>query len=370
MKKYYDCCVIGGGFYGCCLALWLRKKKHSVLVLEKEKSLMTRASAINQARVHTGFHYPRSFTTAIRSLINMPRFVLQFRKAIVDDFTMLYAIARKGSKVTAARFLRMYQDMGAPIAEASAREKALFASDMVENVFAVREHAFDHTILCGILEELIAEHGVEICCDCEALRCVPESDGLQLILADGNTVKSRYVFNCTYSRLNLFLQRSGAQMLKLKHELTEMALVSPPAELKELAVTVMDGNFFSIMPYPSRNAYSLSHVRYTPHFEWHDNYGTDCLDPYEILAQNKPESSYIMMERDMRRFMPSVRLDYLSSMYEIKTVLSRNESDDGRPILLRQSPELGKVYSVLGSKLDNVYDLLDAMTDAITFAKD
>ena len=85
MKERYDFCVIGGGFYGCCLALWLRAQAGTVLLLEKESSLLSRASAINQARVHTGFHYPRSLSTAIRSLINMPRFVLEFRKAIVDD---------------------------------------------------------------------------------------------------------------------------------------------------------------------------------------------------------------------------------------------------------------------------------------------
>ena len=49
-----------------------------------------------------------------------------------------------------------------------------------------------------------------------------------------------------------------------------MALVEPPAELGGAAVTVMDGPFFSLMPYPSRGLFTLSHVRYTPHCSWHD----------------------------------------------------------------------------------------------------
>ena len=60
----YDYVVIGGGFYGCCLALYLRSISARVLVVEAGPRLMDRASRVNQARVHTGFHYPRSAATA------------------------------------------------------------------------------------------------------------------------------------------------------------------------------------------------------------------------------------------------------------------------------------------------------------------
>ena len=48
----YDCIVIGGGFYGCMLALELRQKFKKILILEKENDILTRASLINQARIH------------------------------------------------------------------------------------------------------------------------------------------------------------------------------------------------------------------------------------------------------------------------------------------------------------------------------
>ncbi|MCI5632896.1 FAD-dependent oxidoreductase, partial [Helicobacter sp.] len=56
----YDCIVIGGGFYGCMLALELHQKFKKILILEKENDILTRASLINQARIHGGYHYPRS----------------------------------------------------------------------------------------------------------------------------------------------------------------------------------------------------------------------------------------------------------------------------------------------------------------------
>lgn len=72
----WDAVVIGGGFYGCAIAVFLaRQRNWRVCLVEQEKALMTRASYNNQARVHNGYHYPRSFVTAYRSRINLPRFL-------------------------------------------------------------------------------------------------------------------------------------------------------------------------------------------------------------------------------------------------------------------------------------------------------
>lgn len=44
----YDCIVIGGGFYGCILALELRQKFKKILILEKENDILTK-SKFNQS---------------------------------------------------------------------------------------------------------------------------------------------------------------------------------------------------------------------------------------------------------------------------------------------------------------------------------
>ena len=42
---------------------------------------------------------------------------------------------------------------------------------------------------------------------------------------------------------------------------------------------------------------------------------------------------------------------------EIKTLLPQSSGDDSRPILWRPHPELPGLVSVLGGKVDNIYDL-------------
>src|SRR5689334_16069220 len=70
----YDAVVVGGGFYGARLALLLRRRGERVLLVEREATLLARASIRNQARVHNGYHYPRSVLTSMRSRVNYRRF--------------------------------------------------------------------------------------------------------------------------------------------------------------------------------------------------------------------------------------------------------------------------------------------------------
>src|SRR5262245_6474321 len=100
MQETYDVVVIGGGFFGCMIAVHLRRHHARVALLERGGRLLGRASYNNQARAHNCYHYPRSVLTAYRSRINFPRFVAQFGDCIDSDFEKYYAIARMFSKVT------------------------------------------------------------------------------------------------------------------------------------------------------------------------------------------------------------------------------------------------------------------------------
>jgi hypothetical protein len=52
---------------------------------------------------------------------------------------------------------------------------------------------------------------------------------------------------------------------------------------------------------------------------------------------------------------------YVDSLWEVKSVMPRSEQDDSRPILLRRSAEHPACITVLGAKIDSVYDVEDAL---------
>jgi hypothetical protein len=146
----------------------------------------------------------------------------------------------------------------------------------------------------------------------------------------------------------------------LKHEVTEIALVEPPPPLADVGVTVMDGPFFSCMPFPAENCHSLSHVRYTPHGHIVDTDGA--RDPVAELDAMPPATRVDYMIADAARYLPCMRgARHRRSMFEVKTVLVRNEADDGRPILMRREAGSPRLLSVLGGKIDNIYDALEEL---------
>lgn len=53
---------------------WGGGKREHVLVLECDKTPFRRATYINQARVHQGYHYPRSISTAMKSCAKIERY--------------------------------------------------------------------------------------------------------------------------------------------------------------------------------------------------------------------------------------------------------------------------------------------------------
>lgn len=358
MTARTDYLIVGGGFYGCCLALYLRSVSEHVLLVEASDTLLGRASRVNQARVHTGFHYPRSALTAVKSMLLHSRFMADFPEAVVGDFQMLYAIARRRSKVSAKRFFRMFRDIGAPIRPATVAQAGLFDASMVEGVFACSEAAFDHSVLRAQLADRLARAGVELRMSTALSALQDGEEGITATLSDGTRVAARYAFNITYAQMNDVLDRSGLPLASLKHELAEIALVEPPEELRGIGVTVMDGPFFSCMPYPAEGLHSLTHVRYTPHDSWTD--GQEIGLAYGRLDAARLESKAQYMIRDGQRYLPCLAGAVPQrSLYDIKTVLTKNERDDGRPILYQQKPAGSRVISILGGKIDNIYDLFD-----------
>jgi len=359
-KKNYDVVIIGGGFYGCVIALHAKKYFDKILLIEKEKDLLQRASFANQARIHNGYHYPRSFLTAQRSNINFPRFIKDFKKAIYKDFEKIYAVSKVGSKVNANQFIKFCREINVPLKPASEKLKKYFNQFLIESVFLAKEYVFNAEELKKLLLNKLSESGVEILLEAEVLKVSQhKSDKLILALKNGKSITSKMAFNCTYSQINTLLKNSNLPVIDLKHEITEMGLIKVPEEFQKKGITVMDGPFFSIMPFPPRKLHTISHVRFTPHLRWLDK--SNYANPHRKLESLILKTKYPFMIRDASRYIPILtKCQYVESIYEVKTVLPQNEVDDGRPILFKKDYGYKNFFIVMGGKIDNIYDILEA----------
>ena len=159
----------------------------------------------------------------------------------------------------------------------------MFNRQLIAAVYEVEEYAFNSTVLAEMLAERLRVGGVELQLNTAVVRAEANGGATRLILSDESEVDARIVFNCTYAgmkRINGLKDKTAAT---LKHEVTEMALIQPPPGMEKFGITVMDGPFFSTMPFPPRGLHTLSHVRYTPHGAWQED-GEHSPDPYTVLA--------------------------------------------------------------------------------------
>jgi glycine/D-amino acid oxidase-like deaminating enzyme len=365
-------CIVGGGFYGAAIALFLKKMKQfvDITIYEQSDHLLGRASYTNQARVHNGYHYPRSFTTAYRSHANFERFSKDMAVCIKKDFDKYYALARRNSKVTSSQFQRFCAQIEAPILPAEEDVVRLFNPALIEKVFKVEEYAFDASKLRDWFQLELAEAGVKVMLNHRVFDAHRGEAGevdfhVQSPSGEIRTIHTPLLLNCTYSGLGQIHRADQSIGMDLKHEIAELALINVPPIMRSIGITVMDGPFFSVMPFPARDCHSLSHVRYTPHRHWRDQHG---ISPYKVLDDDPRETRVDRMIRDANRYLPALALsEHVDSLFEIKTVLIKNETDDGRPILVREDPHIHGLISVLGSKIDNIYDILESIDSLVEF---
>lgn len=145
MLNNYDKIIIGAGLYGLYSALFCAKRNERVLVLEYENSSFMRATHINQARVHMGYHYPRSLSTAIKSASYFERFHKDYEFCIHSEFENIYAISSNFSYTSSEQFIKFCKEANMYYEEVNPLK--YFKEMMCEGAFITKEYTYDVKIL-------------------------------------------------------------------------------------------------------------------------------------------------------------------------------------------------------------------------------
>lgn len=360
----YNIAILGAGFFGLRLALLFAKNKNKVAIFDKMHDGMQEASLINQARVHNGYHYPRSYQTALSSHFHYQRFCDEYRSCINNKFDKIYAIAKKNSFINSMQFETFCRNIDIPLKEIPKQIKGYFNDNLFDNIYTANEVAFDAVKIKELLLNELAKYPNVAFFFNTKVSSFKVSDNYVNITLYNNaeTIYTEKLFNITYAGINYLLKHSNFEPIDFKLELVELMLMTPPKELENLGITIMDGPFFSTMPYPAFKCHSLTHVRYSPHLEWYEN--NKCFDPYSIINSRENYSNWIYTIKDAQRYIPILeKSTYLGSKYTIKALVSRNEFNDGRPIAIKTHLKDPLIVSVLGAKFDNIYDLEKYIAD-------
>lgn len=375
MDRKYDKIIIGAGLYGLYAAKRCSDKGEKVLVLEYDRAPFQRATYINQARVHMGYHYPRSLTTAVKSAGYFRRFVEDFGFCIHDRFEQIYATSGRFSWTNAEQFMEFCRAAGIRCEEVAVSK--YFQTGMCDGAFLTEEYTYDAGILQKYYEEQLSDrNNVTFLFGARLKKILRKNDMFEVWMCDDIYFEAPFVLNATYASVNQIIEKTEGidqEKFKIKYELCEIILCEPGDTLRGTGITVMDGPFFSIMPFGKTGLHSLTSVTFTPHVTSYEELPTfqcqrenedgrpECRP--EALGNcntciHKPDSAWPYMSHLADKYLkPEYAYTYKESLYSMKPILKSSEVDDSRPTAIRVLSESPVFISVLSGKINTVYDL-------------
>lgn len=199
--KRYDRIIIGAGLYGLYSALYCSRKGENVLVLECDKTPFRRATYINQARVHQGYHYPRSISTAMKSAGYFERFNRDYAFCINREFNKIYGTSSQYSWSSGEQFKNFCSAANIPCEEL--HPERFFKDYMCDGAFLTREYTYDAIMLRDYFQENLRNlSNVEIQYGITIERIEKLQDVYGIYMNDGKEYRTGFVLNATYAGTN------------------------------------------------------------------------------------------------------------------------------------------------------------------------
>ena len=367
-RTIYDKIIIGAGLYGLYSALRCGERGQRILVLECDDAPFKRATYINQARVHMGYHYPRSFSTAIKSAHYFERFCKDYGFCCLTEFDQVYATSAHFSWTNAEEFRKFCRD--ADIRCDDVPPEKYFNPGCCDGAFLTTGYTYDAQILKKwFLEQIALLSNVTILFG-HRVTGIQRVGSAWQVQANDLKVESPFVLNSTYAGVNEIHRLLGYEPFKIKYELCEIILCNVSEQFKNVGITVMDGPFFSIMPFGKTGYHSLTSVTFTPHKTSYDTTATFACQQYSeghcspscLYNCNdcpaKPETAWPYMSQLARMYLGDEYVfSFVRCLFSMKPILKASEIDDSRPTVIRQYESDPTFVSVLSGKINTVYDL-------------
>lgn len=321
--------VIGAGIFGCTVAVDLARTGLDVSLFEEFSDLLEGSTARCQARLHSGYHYPRSPETALAAKNGSLEFAERYPSAIISDVDQYYIIASNG-KTSPDDFRTFCKALDLPYEEA--RPMQAYTDDLCVKV---PESFIDVKILRRLLRNELLGSGVKLHLSHKVTS--PED-----ISEDFDTVVW-----ATY----------GAHWDEpLRYEVCETA-VFEVGRYGRQSFVVLDGDFVSMDPYYN-NTFLLYGVEETVHWATVSKGMPEVPAPYDRLLKrapvpirNSPVSNFSDMINTASKFLWGLDSGgrgvsiYHGSLWAMRTILPNVDNTDARPTLVSQSGNHIKVLS-------------------------
>ena len=344
--------VVGAGIFGVTAAVKLSEVGHQVTLYEKNGEILAAASGINQYRLHRGYHYPRSKSTALSSKYAEESFRREYGLAVIDHNEHYYSIAKEGSRVSGEEFLKFCKECELEHEEVSM--DGHLHPDHIDLTIRGVEALLDPLKLRDIAKKKLKKSRVKLLLNETFLP--HQLDDYELVI------------NATYANSNFILERFPEAKKDYQFEVCEKPVLRLPEKYQGKSIVVLDGPFFCIDPYGTTGLHVMGNVVHAIHAS---NTGLFPIVPEEIkpllnkgIIKDPSVTNITDFIRVAKKFMPDLsEAEHIGSMFTIRTVFPNVDATDERPTLVSKIG--GKIIHIFSGKIGNAVEAAEQVVKLV-----
>lgn len=318
--------IVGGGWLGCHLANKLIAT-NDVTIYEKNETLFSETSYNNQNRLHCGFHYARNYKTRELCQLTYGRFMEDYG-FLTSDVPRNYYCVADSSVIDYQTYLQIFKNFN--------KEEINFTLNNVQGTINTKERYINfqkaHQHFNNILGNITVKKKIE----------------------NLSNLSTEYemVINCTNNSFSGIFDNSF-------FELTLTLIYTKINDISFDAVTLVDGNFFSLYPYNAeQNKFTLTDVEHTPLkiFDSMEN-----MHAYKV-TDDLVYKKRVLMEEKVTKYLPNFNKNFKYSGYFLSTkAKSINSTADRYPIVKIND----KIIHAYIGKIQGIYPVQDLIQKII-----
>ena len=343
--------IIGAGFTGCSIALKL-SEKHQVSLFEKEKEILSGASAYNQMRFHQGYHYPRSQKTINEIKSSKKNFIDFYGKKIFGKTINYYAIPKKGSKTSPRNYEFFLRKNKLPFKKIDNKK---YFSKNISISYKVNEEILNYFYFKKKVKKLIKNSNID-------LKLGKKIKKKTLVKYD------KVIISCYSENNNILKDLDIDTKSKFRYELVEKIIVKLPNKFKNKSFVIIDGKFVCCDPYLGTGFHLLSEVAKSKIEIVNGKYPI-FKSKKKIFINKKPRKrvSLTLFKKFINKsslYLPFLKeAKYIKSMYTVRTIKLKKEKTDERTNYFRKINN--KIFVVLTGKWNTSINIAEKLNKFI-----
>lgn len=328
--------IAGAGWYGCHIASTLKAFNATVKIFEKNKDIFLESSTNNQFRLHQGLHYARSSLTRHQSRDGFLRFSERypaFSKSVSENY---YLVPKYESLIDFGTYFSIMFSSGIDIEKRDLSNLPYLDSTKFEGMLKCSEKILLNNKAKDYFSNLLQSN---LYCNTKVTK-VEEVDNKVFV----NNEPFDYLIDATWGALENNKECYYEPTLLLYYE----------TDIEFPAITLVDGNLWSIYPTETEGLYTLSSVTHTP-LGTYDN-KDNAYSRLKSISTEEVNDIRHLMEAHVIEYFPTFNeyFRFKGPQFSIKTK-PIGKVDNRHASVVRDN----NIFRINSGKIDNIFQVSD-----------